>query len=49
MIEKTSKDIKCVVCGAPATSIIAGLPCCDNCVDNDKIKEAQETIESFQG
>lgn len=50
MIEKTSKNIKCKLCGAPATTVIGVNPYCDNCAkDAQVINEEQELIEIFEG
>lgn len=49
MIEKTSKDLKCVVCGEPATVTVAGNPYCDKCKDSESAKEAQELQDCFKG
>jgi hypothetical protein len=48
MIEKTSEDVKCRVCGKPAITEIAGIPVCSSCVDAPEVKEAQKMIENFE-
>lgn len=50
MIEKTSVNVKCKFCGAPATTTIEGNPCCDACAKNQNIiAEEKEMIEIFEG
>lgn len=52
MIEKTSENIICAVCGKPAIIVIAGIPCCADCVNSEQVLEAQESeneiLESFK-
>jgi hypothetical protein len=49
MMEKTSENIVCIICGKPATCEVAGKPCCDDCKNSDEIKQQQTLIESFEG
>lgn len=48
MIEKTSKDVRCTLCGKPATIVVAGSPYCADCAKSEEIKEAVELVESFE-
>lgn len=48
MIEKKSEDIRCKICGKPATCEVAGIPCCADCADSEEIKSHKEIIQSFE-
>ena len=48
MIEKTSEDVRCTICGKPATIIVAGLPYCTDCAKSEEAKETVELVESFE-
>ena len=52
MIEKTSENMVCAICGKPATMVIASIPCCIDCKDSASVLEAQEIeneiLESFK-
>jgi hypothetical protein len=52
MIEKTSENMVCAVCGNPAIIVIAGIPCCADCMNSKQVLEAQEIeneiLESFK-
>ena len=48
MMEKTSEDIKCHVCGKPAVTTIAGIPVCAVCAQSEELKKDNELIESFE-
>lgn len=48
MIEKTSKDIKCVICGAPAVIAIGDNAFCEECKDSEEAQEAKELIDIFE-
>lgn len=48
MIEKTSENTCCILCGKPATTVIAGNPYCQDCAKSGDTKEAEEMIELFK-
>lgn len=48
MIEKSSKDVKCVVCGEPAVTTVGGLPFCELCKDSERAQEAAEQVSIFE-
>lgn len=48
MIEKTSKNVRCILCGKLATIIVAGSPYCADCAKSEEVKEEVELVESFE-
>lgn len=47
MLEKTSIDVKCHKCDKPAVKEIAGVPCCADCIETEKVSEAVELQKLF--
>lgn len=48
MLEKTSKDVKCVYCGEPATEFAEGGPLCDHCFAQGEYKDAKDLQQLFK-
>ena len=48
MMEKNSNDIKCEVCGKPATNTVNGHVYCDECKDSQQALDINEIQNAFK-
>lgn len=47
MLHKTSSDIRCVICGAPADTRIEEQPVCAECASKQETKDYFDNLKKF--